>query len=171
MEVLLINAERYFMAEHNIILAWRRATPDFVYETYNRNASVTFSGGNQIEVSNPPHYFGDAKLANPEELLLSALSCCYMQTFLAVACKQGFIVNQYTDHVIGISGRNEKGKKSVTEITLNPQVVFAEKSPDQETLHAMQEKAHDNCFISNSINAKVTINIQPSLVSDQDLLK
>jgi ferredoxin-NADP reductase/organic hydroperoxide reductase OsmC/OhrA len=156
-------------AEHHITLAWERRTSDFVYETYNRNASLTFNGGNQIEVSNPPHYFGDAKLANPEELLVSALSCCYMQTFLAVACKKGFIVDQYIDHARGISGRNEKGRNSVTEITLNPQIIFADKQPDKETLHAMQEKAHVNCFISNSIAAKVLINIQANLASDCNL--
>jgi ferredoxin-NADP reductase/organic hydroperoxide reductase OsmC/OhrA len=156
-------------AEHHITLAWERSTSDFVYETYNRNASLTFSGGSKIDVSNPPHYFGDAKLANPEELLVSALSCCYMQTFLAVACKKDFIVNQYLDHATGISGRNEKGKNSVTEITLNPLIIFAEKQPDKETLHAMQEKAHENCFISNSIASKVSINIQPSLASNHNL--
>lgn len=33
-----------------------------------------------------------------------------MQTFLAIACKQGYIINEYTDHAIGITGRNEEGK-------------------------------------------------------------
>ncbi|MCD6034274.1 MAG: OsmC-like protein [Rickettsiales bacterium] len=157
------------MSEYKITLEWKRSTPDFVYETYNRNALLSFEGGFHMQVSNPSHYFGHAAHANPEELLVSALSCCYMQTFLAVACKQGYIVNEYRDHAMGITGQNEKGKKSVTEINLTPHIVFADKSPQAETLYTLQEKAHDNCFISNSLTAKITIKIQSSSPSDLDV--
>lgn len=55
----------------------------------------------KIQASNPPQYFGEAEFPNPEELLLSAVSSCYMQTFLAVACKFGFIIDNYADIATG----------------------------------------------------------------------
>lgn len=148
------------MSEYAITLMWERKTFDFVYETYDRTAVLKFNGGSSIEISNPPSYFGDANLPNAEELLISSLASCYMQTFLAVACKQGYIINSYADNVIGIVGKNASGKYCITEIILNPKILFHRLEPDMITLQKMQEKAHDNCFIANSLNAKIKINIQ-----------
>lgn len=148
------------MAEHKIAIEWQRSTPDFFYETYDRTYTITYSGGKNIQASNPPEYFGKAELPNPEELLISALASCYMQTFLAVACKYGFVVDRYEDSTTGITGKNERGKNCITEIHLNPRVTFAAHIPDPATLNKMQEKAHDYCFISNTVNAYLKINIQ-----------
>jgi organic hydroperoxide reductase OsmC/OhrA len=84
-----------------------------------------------------------------------------MQTFLAVTCKFGFIIDSYVDNATGITGNNEKGKKCITEINLNPKIIFnALHQPDSAMLNKMREKAHDNCFISNTLNARLNINIQ-----------
>lgn len=149
------------MAEHKVAIEWQRTTPDFVYETYNRTFTITYSGGKRIQASNPPHYFGKAEFPNPEELLLSALSGCYMQTFLAVACKYGFVIDTHVDHVTGISDKNEKGKNCITDINLNAKVTFnGTNKPDTTTLNKIRDKAHENCFISNTVNARTNINIE-----------
>jgi organic hydroperoxide reductase OsmC/OhrA len=149
------------MAEHKVAIEWKRSTSDFVYETYDRTFNITYSGGKKIQASNPPQYFGKAEFPNPEELLISALSSCYMQTFLAVACKYGFIIDSYIDNATGISGKNEKGKNCITEITLNVKVIFNDTNTfDSETINKIRDKAHEYCFISNTVNARLNINIQ-----------
>ena len=40
-----------------ITLAWERNTADFIYETYNRDAVLTFGGGESMPISNPEKYF------------------------------------------------------------------------------------------------------------------
>jgi len=148
------------MGNHLTFIQWQRNGQDFKYETYDRTYTIKFSGGINIQASNPKEYFGTPELPNPEELLVSALSGCYMQTFLAVACKYGYIIDSYTDEAIGITDKNEHGKISVTKITLHPKIKFSgSKLPDDNTINKMREKAHENCFISNSINSQVSIEI------------
>lgn len=151
------------MAQHKTTITWQRINSDFSYETYDRTHKITFGTGSQIEASNPAEYFGKAELPNPEELMISALASCYMLTFLAVACKQGFTVDRYMDDAIGITGKNAQGKNCITEITLKPRVTFSSAHrPAAETLSRMREKAHEHCFISNSINALLNIDLQLS---------
>lgn len=149
------------VTEHKVVIEWIRNTPDFLYQTYNRTHTIIYSGGKKIQASNPPQYFGEAEFPNPEELLLSALSSCYMQTFLAVACKFGFIIDNYLDNATGITGVNEKGKNCITEITLNAKVTFSgANKPDSAILNKIRDKSHDYCFISNTVNSSLTINIE-----------
>lgn len=83
-----------------------------------------------------------------------------MQTFLAVACKYGYIIDSYIDEAVGITDKNEHGKICVTKITLRPKIKFSGSIlPDDNTINKMREKAHENCFISNSLNSKVSIEI------------
>ncbi|KTC76536.1 OsmC family protein [Legionella brunensis] len=148
------------MGNHLASIHWQRNGQDFNYETYDRTYTITFSGGKNIQASNPKEYFGKSELPNPEELLVSALSGCYMQTFLAVACKSGYLIDSYIDEAIGITNKNEQRKISVTEIKLHPKIKFGgAKLPDDNALNKMREKAHEHCFISNSINSHVNIEI------------
>jgi len=148
------------MGSHLTSIQWQRNGQDFKYETYDRTYTIKFSSEKNIQASNPKEYFGNPELPNPEELLVSALSGCYMQTFLAVACKYGYIIDSYTDEAVGITNKNEHGKISVTKITLRPKIKFSgSKLPDDNTINKMREKAHENCFISNSINSQVSIEI------------
>ena len=44
------------MSEHKISLEWKRATPDFQYQTYNRDHTWKFDGGHEMEASAAPAY-------------------------------------------------------------------------------------------------------------------
>src|SRR3990167_1773888 len=102
-------------AEQQVSLIWERNTVDFSYESYNRDAMLTFGGGESIQLSNPPAYYGDSRLANSEELLVAALSFCYMHTYLAIASKKGYQIKRYTDNAIGLLGKNTNNQMSVIE--------------------------------------------------------
>lgn len=139
-------------------LTWKNTLPDFKFETYSRNHEINFSGHQKLISSASPDYFGDANAANPEEILIGALSSCHMLTFLAIASKSGYNIESYNSTAVAILGKNEEGKMSVTDIELTPQVVFrGEKIPSAEGLMGLHDKAHRNCFIAQSIKAKVSI--------------
>lgn len=149
------------MAKHKVTIEWQRNTADFTYETYDRTHTITYNGGKKLQASALSQYLGKDEYPNPEELLLSALSSCYMLTFLAVCCKYGFVINHYMDHVTGRSGKNKEGKNCITDICLNIKVTFnGPNKPDSESLNQIRDKAHEHCYISNTVNAHLKIHIQ-----------
>ena len=81
-----------------------------------------------------------------------------MLTFLYLACKRGFQIDSYNDEALGVMTVNENGVRWVSDITLNPQIIYsgdrlpAEK--DEELLHHL---AHEQCFVANSIKTKVLV--------------
>lgn len=148
------------LLQDKITLEWQRSTPEFVYETYNRDAKLTFAGGVTINVSNPAIFYGNDKYANSEELFIAGISSCYMQTFLAVASKQGYKVKKYKDEAFGVVGKNNKCKMSMLEVSLNPLIKFEGIQPTDTVLLQLRDKSHESCFIANSVNSKVRINIK-----------
>ncbi len=146
------------MSEHKISIEWKRQSPDFVYETYDRGHKVHFDGGQSVLTSAAPDYMGNAKLANPEELMAAALASCHMLTFLAVSAKSRFVVDSYSDKAAAILEKNSEGKMAVTKIILRPVVVFGgENKPDAQKLKDLHAKAHHNCMIGNSIKSEVIV--------------
>lgn len=146
------------MSLHSVRTAWRRAGQDFDYETYDRNHEIEFEGGQRLLSSAAPDYKGDASAANPEELFAASLSSCHMLTFLAVASKSRFVVDEYSDHAVATLEKNAQGRVAVTRVVLHPRAVFSgENQPDAEKLKAMHEKAHKACMIANSVACEVLI--------------
>lgn len=145
------------MSDFKIDLVWQRETSDFVYDTYDRNHWVKFAGGAKLQCSSAPEYKGDATKANPEELLAAALSSCHMLTFLAIAAKKGFIVDNYQDDASAKMAKNAAGRMAIVEAVLHPHVSFKDKQPTSEELAQMHKKAHEACFIANSVNFPVTL--------------
>jgi organic hydroperoxide reductase OsmC/OhrA len=81
-----------------------------------------------------------------------------MLFFLAIADAQGYRVKTYRDHAVGYLEAGANGVTSITRIELSPEIAFAgDRIPDSAALDGIHARAHKKCFISNSINAKVTI--------------
>src|SRR5260370_23659574 len=99
-----------------------------------------------------PDYLGDPKNVNPEEAYVPSLSSCHMLTFLAIACKQKFVLDEYVDEAVGHMEKNAEGKMAITKVTLTPKITFsADKKPSADDLDKMHHASHDNCFIDNSV--------------------
>ena len=146
------------MSTFAIDLKWKRET-EFIYDKFNRSHTLLFPQSRQtLDASSAPEYLGNEDMTNPEEILASAVSSCHMLTFLAVASKSGYIVDSYEDHAEAILDKNEEGKPAITEVNLHPVIQFSgDKLPTAEQLKSLHDKAHRNCFIANSIKAKVSI--------------
>jgi organic hydroperoxide reductase OsmC/OhrA len=146
------------MSEHKVSLEWKRESATFTYDTYNRDHELSFEGGAKIAASAAPAYRGNPALLNPEDALVAALSSCHMLTFLAVAAKRRFIVDQYSDHAVGFLEKNQKGQLAVTRVILRPRVTFSGSIlPTPEDLTRLHEQAHHGCFIANSVTTEVTV--------------
>lgn len=146
------------MSEYRAKTVWRRATPDFLYDTYNRAHEVRMGGGQIVPWSSAPEFKGEPERVNPEEALVAALSTCHMLTFLAIAARKRYTVDLYEDDAHGLMTKNEKGKLWVSKVVLAPKVVFGgENKPSQAEISAMHHSAHENCFIANSVKTETIV--------------
>ena len=150
------------MSEHRISLRWSRDGGAFERGNYAKVHEVGYTGGETLRASPSPEYGGDDAHADPEQLLLSALSSCHMLTFLAVAANRGYVVDRYEDAAVATLGKNAEGKTALIEATLAPRVAFAPaKVPSDAEFAALHERAHAGCFIANSI--KTVVHVRPQL--------
>lgn len=147
------------MSNYEVSLRWKRTTPDFKYETYDRTHLIRAAGGVEIPSSSAPAYLGDAAKVNPEEMFAAALSSCHMLTFLAICAKSGFVLDSYEDDAVALlEKRADNGKLAVTRVTLRPRCRFSgDKVPDEAKLKDLHEKSHRNCFIANSVDCEVVV--------------
>ncbi|MCO5165682.1 MAG: OsmC family protein [Planctomycetes bacterium] len=145
------------MSQHLARVAWRRATPDFAYDTYDRTHEVRFPGGQALQGSAAPDYKGDPAKANPEEMLAAALASCHMLTFLAIAARSRLVVDAYEDEAEATLGKDADGKPAVTKVVLRPRVTFAGEAPSAEKVRDLHRKAHDNCFVGRSVRCEVVV--------------
>ncbi len=112
-------------------------------------------GGQTLPSSSALELGGDDFKSNPETLLVGALSSCHMLWFLALARKKGFEVASYEDDADGVLD----GKR-FTAATLRPRVRWQGDPPPPEAIEALHHRAHELCFISNSVSFPVGVEPQ-----------
>ena len=146
------------MSEHRVSLEWKRDAEDFSYVAYTRDHTWTFPGGIAVEASAAPKFLGSAELVDPEQAFVASLSSCHMLTLLAIASRRGFVVDSYRDEAMGVLEKNEAGRLALTRVTLRPRIAFSgEKQPSPEQLDGMHERAHQECFLANSVKTHITV--------------
>lgn len=145
------------MSEHKATIHWTRDGKDFAYKSYSRD-HVWIANGNEIPASATPAYLGNPQRVDPEAALVAALSSCHMLTFLALASNKGFVVESYEDHAVGHVEKNAQDKLAVTRVELHPKITFVgAKTPTAADLEWLHDKAHRECFISNSVTTDVRV--------------
>ena len=146
------------MSEHRAKIAWSLGEGDFTYETYPRNHAWDFPGGPTIHASAAPEYFGAPENVDPEQAFVAACSSCHMLTFLAIAARKRLRVERYEDDAVGFLEKTEDGKFAVTRVELRPEIAWGgEKIPDADTVAKIHEKAHENCFIANTVKSEIVV--------------
>ena len=81
-----------------------------------------------------------------------------MLTFLAIACKQKFVLDSYKDEAVGHMEKDADGKMAITRVELRPQIRWhGDRIPSAEELDKMHHSSHENCFIANSVKTDVTV--------------
>jgi len=144
--------------EHNysIGLEWTGNTGSGTtrYNAYERRHRISVQGKPDLLASSDPTFLGDRTRYNPEELLVAALSSCHMLWFLHLCSEAGVIVSSYKDDARGTMIETADGNGYFSEVTLRPVVTVI----TAEMVNAVPEihtRAHELCFIANSVNFKV----------------
>ncbi|WP_406048557.1 OsmC family protein [Kribbella sp. NBC_00889] len=145
------------MSEHVVDVSWSRGGHEFTYDSYNRDHEWRFDGGITVPGSANPQYLGNPGPVDPEEAFVAALSSCHMLTFLAIAARKRLVVDAYDDHAVGVMAKNEAGRLAITQVTLNPKIVWGGPEPDAEALERIHHRAHLECFIANSVTTEVVV--------------
>ncbi|KIQ25052.1 peroxiredoxin [Variovorax paradoxus] len=148
------------MSEYTAEVLWQRGGQDFLANSYSRRHSLRFDGGAEWAGSSSPHVvplpFSDASAVDPEEAFVASLSSCHMLWFLTMAVKRKFCVDRYFDAASGVMEKNAEGKMAMTVVTLRPEVTFSGDSlPTREQIEHMHHRAHEECFIANSVKTDV----------------
>jgi organic hydroperoxide reductase OsmC/OhrA len=151
------------MSEYSADIIWRRGTGEaFVDSRYSRAHEWRFDGGVVVPASSAvasvPLPYSKSENVDPEEALVAAASSCHMLSFLYVAARSRFIVDAYQDHALGTMTADERGRKSITHIVLNPKIRFSgPRSPDAAGVERMHHEAHEQCYVANSLRAQIAV--------------
>lgn len=147
------------MSVHGSAIIWERNPHESEEDTFSRNHRMMLNGDQEVNASASVEFKGDPNCADPEQMLVSAVSSCHMLFFLAIADFQGYQVESYTDNPRGYLEKNDRKGREITRIELSPQVTFSgDKVPGHEAIEKIHAHAHKSCFIRNSVTADVTIN-------------
>lgn len=146
------------MSEHIAEISWKRETPGFSYDEYNRTHRWRFDNGLEVAAAAAPEFLGDPSCVDPEEAFVASISSCHMLTFLAIAARKRLVIDAYEDKAVGHMEKNEDGRLAVTRVDLNPRITFAEDVViDASALERLHHSAHEQCFIANSVKTEVVV--------------
>ncbi|MBB64263.1 MAG: osmotically inducible protein OsmC [Waddliaceae bacterium] len=145
------------MSEHRVQTKWERTSKSFEFDHYNRE-HIWCIEGKEIPASAAPEYKGKPSHVDPEQAFVASLSSCHMLTFLALAAKKRIVVDRYEDDAYGKLGKNDDGVMAITEVVLRPRVTFAAgHTTSYDELQKLHAKAHEHCFIANSVKCPIKI--------------
>lgn len=125
--------------------------------TYDRSHTVTIHGKPELLLTTDNPAVGDKSKLNPEDLLVTAVSSCHLLSYLYICSLEGIVITEYTDNATGIMIEHTNGGGSFKEITLNPIVKVADEQMVEKAI-ALHHKAHEICYIANSVNFEVKCN-------------
>jgi organic hydroperoxide reductase OsmC/OhrA len=150
------------VSTYTATIRWTRTGDgDFAKGQYSRAHEWAFDGGAVVPAGPSPHIvpdpWGNPAGVDPEEAFVASLSSCHMLFFVDFARRAGLVIDDYVDEAEGELGKLADGKMAMTRVTLRPQVTWADQPPDEATLADLHHRAHEACFIANSVTTEVRI--------------
>ena len=150
------------MSTYTATVSWTRtAGAPFKDNKYSRAHEWRFDGGAVVPASSSPKVvplpLSNPNAVDPEEAFIASLSSCHMLFFLFYAAKAGFVIDSYNDAASGEMGKNAKGVMAMLKVCLRPQIAWVDRTPSAAELVDLHHKAHESCYIANSVTAEVVI--------------
>ncbi len=155
------------MSEHRAEVAWTLAEDADAFRAgrYSRAHTLSFAGGLSVAGTPSPTVvpapWSQAGALDPEAAFTAALSACHMLWFLDLARQAGLAVESYRDEAVGTLGRIGRGRMAMTRVVLRPKITFAGQAPDAAQIQALHHRAHELCFIANSVTTDVVVETAP----------
>lgn len=125
------------------------------YTTYGRDYKIIIAEKPPLLGSSDPQFRGDLSRHNPEDLLVASLSACHMLFYLHLCAASGIIVVDYRDSPVGTMVIEKNGSGRFSEVVLRPEVKISKGDP--EKAQQLHHKAHELCFIANTLNCSMNI--------------
>jgi organic hydroperoxide reductase OsmC/OhrA len=147
------------MSIHQAGVRWQHQGGTFTYDSYSRDHDMVFKRGQLVVAgSAAPQFRGSVHCIDPEEAFVAALASCHMLSFLAICARKRIAVESYEDDAEGVLDKGEEGRLCLTEVRLKPRIRFASgQEPPPEELSALHHRAHQECFIANSVRTQVRV--------------
>ena len=150
------------MSTYTATIRWNRTGEgDFTKGQYSRAHEWAFDGGAVVPASASPHIvpapWSNEAGVDPEEAFIASLSSCHMLFFLDFAKRGGWAVQSYVDEADGEMGKLADGRMAMTRVTLRPRATWSGNPPNESTVADLHHKAHEACFIANSVTTAVTV--------------
>jgi organic hydroperoxide reductase OsmC/OhrA len=151
------------MSTYTATIRWiRDPSTDFSRGQYSRAHNWEFDGGVTVPGSPSPHVvpqpWSDLAAVDPEEAFVASLASCHMLFFVDLARRDGFVVDSYVDESEGVLEKREDGKMWMSQVRMHPRVEFSgDKRPTDADIADLHHRAHEACFIANSVTTKVTV--------------
>lgn len=134
-------------------LVWEGSTGRGVRHYSRRHRVVAPPARAELTVSADPQFHGMADLLNPEQLVLMAASSCQLLSFLALAAAGAVDVLSYVDEARAVMSAPPN---RLTRIDLAPEIVVAADT-ELSAVHRLVKRAHESCYIANSLSAHVFV--------------
>lgn len=150
------------MSSYTANIRWQRGgDEDFAKGRYSRAHEWAFDGGLAVPAGPSPHIvpdpWGNPAGVDPEEAFVASLSSCHMLFFLDFARRAGLVVDSYVDEAEGVIGKRDDGRMAMSRVTLRPRIEWGGDTPDSAALAELHHKAHEACFIANSVTSEVVV--------------
>jgi organic hydroperoxide reductase OsmC/OhrA len=134
------------------------------------SSSAHWTGGRTWTIQNeiapdvpggPPIDFGGVPDRwTPEDLMLASVNTCHVSTFISLSIRKGFEFVSVDSSIEGALEHNGKGYVFTTMV-IHPRVVVKSEA-DIATAKQYLERAHETCFMGNSVTAKLTM--EPEII-------
>lgn len=150
------------MSTYTATVRWSHTgNGDFTEGQYSRAHEWAFDGGAVVPASASPHFvpvpWSDPAGVDPEEAFVASLSSCHMLFFIDFARRAGLTIDNYVDEAEGVMEKRADGKMAMTRVTLHPRIAWSGVAPDAAAIADLHHRAHEVCFIANSVTMKVTV--------------
>lgn len=129
--------------------------------TENRRGTLTALQRPVILTGAPPEFGGTDDVWSPEHLCVAAVNSCVMLTFIAIAANSKVAFRTYTATACGTLEKVEGRGPVITSIVVKPRIGIGAEV-DRGKVERLVHMAERNCYISNSLNATVTL--EPEIV-------
>jgi len=152
------------MSTYTATIRWiRTGDGDFTKGQYSRAHQWAFDGGALVPASASPHIvpapWSNEAGVDPEEAFIASLASCHMLFFVDFARRAGFVLDDYIDEAEGVLEQRADGKLAMTRVTLHPRLTWNGDAPDAAAIADLHHRAHEACFIANSVTTEVTVQL------------
>lgn len=124
--------------------------------SYSRDHEITVPGVDDgLSLTADPAFRGDPSRLNPEQLLVAAASSCQLLSFLGAAARGGVDVLSYEDIAVSrLLLQEDPARLDTIRLSITIQVAAG---TSEDTVQELARRAHDQCFIANSLAVPVEL--------------